>query len=148
MKRRLSFLISFPFFVLCYQGKILNASCCPDSPFVFCFGGEKQGLRTFDITESAPGNNWLRFILKQSVNLSPSVSCLIGETDILISQTVRDSNNGAFPFNQNLRFEFPATSSSAFNSIFLREVYPNFRNFFLEVSFPFNLTHNTPEFYP
>lgn len=35
-------------------GKILNASCCPDSPFVFCFGGEKQGLRTFDITESAP----------------------------------------------------------------------------------------------
>ncbi|KAJ7379071.1 rRNA-processing protein [Desmophyllum pertusum] len=35
-------------------GKILNASCCPDAPFVFCFGGEKQGLRVFDITESSP----------------------------------------------------------------------------------------------
>ena len=46
---------------------------------------------------------------------------------------------GAFPFNQNFCFEFPATSSSEFNSIFLREVSPNFRNFFPEVSFPFNL---------
>ena len=55
---------------------------------------------------------------------------------------------GAFPFNQNFRFEFPATSSSEFNSIFLREVYPNFRNFFPEVSFPFNLTHNTLSFIP
>ena len=82
------------------------------------------------------------------MNLSQSISCLIGETDILVSQIVRDWNNGALPFNQNFRFEFPATSSSAFNSIFLREVYPNFRNFFPEVSFPFNLTHNAPEFYP
>ena len=55
---------------------------------------------------------------------------------------------GAFPFNQNFRFEFPATSSSEFNSIFLHEVYPNFRNFFPEVSFPVNLTHNTSELYP
>ena len=55
---------------------------------------------------------------------------------------------GAFPFNQNLRFEFPATSSSAFNSIFLREVYPNFRNFFPEVSFPFNLPITPLSFIP
>jgi len=35
-------------------GKILSACCCPDAPFVFSFGGEKQGLRVFDITESTP----------------------------------------------------------------------------------------------
>ena len=38
-----------------FQGRILNARCCPDAPFVFSFGGEKQGLRVFDITDSGPG---------------------------------------------------------------------------------------------
>lgn len=33
-------------------GRILHTSCCPDSPFVFSFGGEKQGLRVIDFTES------------------------------------------------------------------------------------------------
>lgn len=36
------------------MGRILNSCCSPDTPFVFCFGGEKQGLRVFDITESNP----------------------------------------------------------------------------------------------
>ena len=81
------------------------------------------------------------------MNLNPSISCLIGETHFDQSDS-ETQIMGAFPFNQNFRFEFPATSSSEFNSIFLREVYPNFRNFFPEVSFPFNLTHNTPELYP
>lgn len=33
-------------------GGILHTQCCPDSPFVFSFGGEKQGLRVVDFTES------------------------------------------------------------------------------------------------
>ena len=37
------------------QGRLLNTQCCPEAPFVFSFGGEKQGLRTIDIMESAPG---------------------------------------------------------------------------------------------
>ena len=62
---------------------------------------------------------------------------------------------GRFPFNQNFRFEFPATSSSEWNSIFRLtapvmtifrhfqkrgqplEVYSNFRKIFPEVFFPF-----------
>ena len=30
-------------------------SSCPDSPYVFTLGGEKQGLQIFDISQSAPG---------------------------------------------------------------------------------------------
>lgn len=36
------------------MGRLLNTQCCPEAPFVFSFGGEKQGLRTIDIMESAP----------------------------------------------------------------------------------------------
>ena len=47
-------------------------------------------------------------------------------------------NKGRFRFNQNVRFEFSATSSSEWNSFFQNfqkrgqphKVYPNFRNFF------------------
>ena len=38
------------------QGSLLSVSCCPDSPFVFSFGGEKQGLQVLDITACPPGN--------------------------------------------------------------------------------------------
>jgi hypothetical protein len=37
------------------QGSILNVSPCPDSPYVFTLGGEKQSLQVFDISQSAPG---------------------------------------------------------------------------------------------
>ena len=55
-------------------------------------------------------------------------------------------NNGRFPFDQNVRIEFSAISSSKWNSIFknfqhsaqTREEYPNFRKFFPVVFFPFN----------
>ncbi|XP_032236586.2 periodic tryptophan protein 1 homolog isoform X2 [Nematostella vectensis] len=36
------------------MGHILSASCCPDSPFMLALGGEKQGLKLFDLMESAP----------------------------------------------------------------------------------------------
>ncbi|XP_031557007.1 periodic tryptophan protein 1 homolog [Actinia tenebrosa] len=36
------------------MGHIMNASCCPDSPFVFALGGEKQGVQLFNIMESGP----------------------------------------------------------------------------------------------
>ena len=85
----------------------------------------------------------------QIVNESQPVNQLFDSWDRHFDQSDSETQiMGAFPFNQNFRFEFPVTSSSEFNSIFLREVYPNFRNFFPEVSFPVNLTHNTPELYP
>jgi len=53
---------------------------------------------------------------------------------------------GRFPFNQNVQFEFKATSSSEWNSIFqnsqreanLARCTQIFGNFFPKVFFPFN----------
>jgi len=58
----------------CFQGKILNSCCCPDAPFVFCFGGEKQGLRVLDLTESNPGNYQSTLSVYQSVSQSVRLS--------------------------------------------------------------------------
>ena len=52
--------------------------------------------------------------------------------------TLRPGKKGRFPFNQNFRFEFLATSNSEWNSIFKnfqkrgqpREVHPNFQKNF------------------
>ena len=58
----------------------------------------------------------------------------------------RFSDVGRFPFNQNVRFTFSATSRCEWQSILQnfhkrgqpREVYPNFQKFFPGVCFPFN----------
>ena len=68
-----------------FQGKILSACCCPDAPFVFSFGGEKQGLRVFDITESTPGN-------KRSVSVHQSISHSKQSFCQLINQTDRQTD--------------------------------------------------------
>ncbi|CAB4038139.1 periodic tryptophan 1 homolog, partial [Paramuricea clavata] len=45
------------------MGSILNVSACPDSPYVFTLGGEKQSLQVFDISQSAPA--WKHFKNRQ-----------------------------------------------------------------------------------
>ena len=38
-----------------FQGCLLSVSACPDSPTTFAIGGQKQGIKVMDISQSATG---------------------------------------------------------------------------------------------
>ncbi|XP_028409152.1 periodic tryptophan protein 1 homolog [Dendronephthya gigantea] len=64
------------------MGSILNVSPCPDSPYIFTLGGEKQGLQIFDITQSAPA--WKHFENRQCLvnvaNAEPEGEAMVAQT--------------------------------------------------------------------
>ncbi|XP_068710314.1 periodic tryptophan protein 1 homolog [Montipora foliosa] len=83
------------------MGRILNARCCPDAPFVFSFGGEKQGLRVFDITDSGPVRRHFesrqRLVPTSALSASTSNNTDISKHELVEGGETAEASNGTIP---------------------------------------------------